>query len=224
MTRKHFGVFLAILAAGQACGGDTTAPPAAPTLAVAAGDGQAGMVGEQLPLPITVLVTRKGEPMALVTVSFAVASGGGTLSQSAATTNATGTVTILWTLGGTLGEQTLRATLEGSAPVTIRATAGVGPPAILVQAEGSAQFVVVNRPVPVRPKVQVTDLFGNKVAGATVTFSVLPGGGRRRQAPAGCQRAVRDRGRRRSGARRHRRHRSTGPRPPHGLDSGGNTG
>lgn len=177
LNRKHFGVFIALLAAGQACGGDAAAPPTPPTLTVTAGDGQSGMVGERLPLPVTVMVTRKGEPLALVTVSFTVESGGGTLSQSAASTNATGTVTILWTLGGTLGEQTLRATLEGSAPVTIRATASVGPPAQLLQADGNAQFVVVGRAVPVRPKVQVADLYGNKVSGVPVTFSVQPGSG-----------------------------------------------
>jgi adhesin/invasin len=63
-----------------------------------------------------VLVTdQDGKPMANVTVTFAVASGGGSVTGASATTNADGVAMVgSWTLGPTAGANTLTATAAGS--------------------------------------------------------------------------------------------------------------
>jgi hypothetical protein len=62
-------------------------------------------------------------PVPGVTVSFAVASGGGSLSGAAPLTNASGIATLgSWTLGTTAGSNTLTATVSGLPPVTFTAT------------------------------------------------------------------------------------------------------
>lgn len=63
-----------------------------------------------------------GNPVAGVTVTFAVATGGGTVAGATATTDATGTATVGgWTLGVEPGTQTLRAS-AGALATTFGAT------------------------------------------------------------------------------------------------------
>ena len=53
-----------------------------------------------------------------------------------------------------------------------------GPPARISLADGDAQDVPQDSAVALRPTVLVTDVNGNPVAGALVTFAVTAGGGR----------------------------------------------
>jgi hypothetical protein len=110
-------------------------------------------------------------------VSFAAATGGGSISPTSVTTDANGSATANWTLGGTLGDQTVTATVGSLAPLTVSATATVGPPAILLAVAGNSQFGVVGRPVTTKPKVQLGDAFGNPIPGRTLTFEVTAGAG-----------------------------------------------
>lgn len=99
--------------------------PAPPSqLRVVLGDGQSGPVNSELPNPITVQVTDDLEnPKAGVTISFAVASGGGTLSNPTAVTNAQGLASVVWTLGPLTGVQTVVASSPGLTAVSFLATA-----------------------------------------------------------------------------------------------------
>jgi adhesin/invasin len=96
------------------------------TLALVSGGGQTGSAQSVLPQPITVKVTDSvSNPVSGFLVNFAVASGGGSVSPSAALTDATGQASTSWTLGPTVGTQSLAVTALGAtgSPLTVTATA-----------------------------------------------------------------------------------------------------
>lgn len=98
-------------------------PPA--NLLVQSGAGpQVGVFGQAVPTAPTVLVTdASNRPVPGALVTFAIASGGGTLNSATQTTGSTGTASVVWTLGTTFGPKTLTATVAGLPPVTFSATA-----------------------------------------------------------------------------------------------------
>jgi len=115
-------------------------------LSVVTGDAQTGFTGQALSGPITVRVTDAvATPLANIPVTFAVTSGGGTLTGATSTTNAAGNATLgSWILGATPGANTMTATVAGLAPLTITATAVLPPPRIELAVFGS-NVVGVNR-------------------------------------------------------------------------------
>ncbi len=169
---------LAISLAVAACSDGTgTGSKAPPTVAVVSGDSQAGEVGRPLGQPLVVGVTAaSGLPDPNVTVSWAVAAGGGLLSSPATITGADGQASVSYALGATPGENRVSASVPGAtgSPVTFRVTA-------LRRGDIDA-FVVdtAGRPIPgvtvrLRPgggsidlRVQVTDAAG-RVAFLDVT-------------------------------------------------------
>jgi hypothetical protein len=74
---------------------------------------------------------------------------------------------------------TLRAqTIDHPFQVTISASAGVGAPSSLQIVNGGANLAaVVGEEVFPKPTVRVRDAFGNPISGATVTWSIVSGGG-----------------------------------------------
>ena len=101
----------------------TAAEQAMPhSLTKVCGDDQEGTAGGLLAMPFVVSVADEdGAAMAGVTVSFAVTTGGGTLSSATAATNASGRARSWLTLGSELGTNTVSATVEGLEPVTFTA-------------------------------------------------------------------------------------------------------
>ena len=78
-----------------------------------AGDEQEGHFGEPLPVsPAVRVLDRNGHPAAQITVTFAVTSGGGSLSSASVVTRADGIAETIWTLGPD-SVQTLAATAAG---------------------------------------------------------------------------------------------------------------
>jgi hypothetical protein len=113
-------------------------------------------------------------------VTFAVASGGGTLAGANATTDAGGNASVAsWTLGQTAGNNSVTATIAGSPPksVTFAATGIPGPPALLEKTAGDNQAARKGQAVPVAPAVRVSDQYRNAISGVSVTFAVAVGGG-----------------------------------------------
>ena len=102
------------------------AGPAA-ALAKMSGDGQTGLAGVTVAVPPAVRVTDQfGNPVAGVAVTFAVASGGGSVSGGTKISGSDGVARAgAWTLGSAVGAQTLEAKADGvtSAPVTFTAMA-----------------------------------------------------------------------------------------------------
>ncbi|MBK9067044.1 MAG: carboxypeptidase regulatory-like domain-containing protein [Gemmatimonadetes bacterium] len=162
-------------------GGTSLVAGAATTIAPNAGDAQGAIAGSAVAIDPSVLVTdQSGNPVSGVSVTFAVATGGGSVTGGAATTDAGGIATVgSWTLGASVGANTLTATsgsLTGS-PVTFTATGAVGPAALLAANAGTGQSAIAGSAVTIAPAVLVTDANGNPVSGVSVTFAVATGGG-----------------------------------------------
>lgn len=106
-------------------------PPPAPTPAVLAkqgGDNQTAEPGQAVAIAPSVKVTSSsGAAVSGVVVTFAVASGGGTVTGATPTTGADGVAAVgSWTLGSSEGPNTLTATIAGTGitgnPATFTAT------------------------------------------------------------------------------------------------------
>jgi hypothetical protein len=103
-----------------------TAGPAT-AIVVNGGNNQSAGAGTTVPTPPSVRVTDvdgNGVPMVLVT--FAVASGGGSITGPTSATNGSGVATVgSWTLGAAVGPNTMTATVAGlsGSPLSFSATA-----------------------------------------------------------------------------------------------------
>jgi len=154
---------------------------AAAQIAINAGNGQSAVAGQTLVTPPSVLVTDQfNNPVSGVNVTFAVASGGGSVIGAAQSTNPSGIATVGgWTLGTTAGANTMTATASGlGSPVTFTATGIPGPATTMaIAAGGTTQTATAGTNVAIAPAVKVTDANGNGVSGVAVTFAVATGGG-----------------------------------------------
>ncbi|HEX7546391.1 MAG TPA: hypothetical protein VF368_06670, partial [Gemmatimonadaceae bacterium] len=104
------------------------AGPAA-SIAINGGNSQTARVNTTLATPLSVIVRDAGgNAVAGVTVQFAILTGGGHVSVASAVSNATGVASTSWTLGSTVGKQTVSATATGltGSPLTFSATAQSG--------------------------------------------------------------------------------------------------
>lgn len=146
-----------------------------------AGNNQSVAAGAAVPVLPSVLITDAGDnPIANVPVTFAITSGGGTVTGGSATTNAQGIATVgSWTLGTAAGPNTLTATSTAVPGVSFvfAAAAGAGPAAKLEALTGNNQTGTAGGLIPSPPTVKVTDANGNFVAGYTVTFTPASGSG-----------------------------------------------
>ncbi len=126
-VKKLIGALSLVTLALAACS-DSTEPSLGPPakLLIQAGGGapQTGVIDLAVPTAPTVLVTdARNRPVPGVAVTFAISSGGGTLSSTTQTTSSSGVVSVVWTLGNTFGTKTLTATVAGLPPVTFSAMA-----------------------------------------------------------------------------------------------------
>jgi hypothetical protein len=102
--------------------------PAA-SIAINGGNNQTARVNRALATPLSVIVRDiGGNAVAGVTVQFAVLTGGGGVSVASAVSDANGVASTTWTLGSTVGIQTVSATSTGltGSPLTFSATAQPG--------------------------------------------------------------------------------------------------
>jgi hypothetical protein len=92
-------------------------------LLVAQGNNQVAKAGTGLPVQIVLRVLgNQNTPIPGVPVTLQVMSGGGSLNPASAVTNASGEVTVRWTLGNQLGVQNIQATALNLSPLTLSAT------------------------------------------------------------------------------------------------------
>jgi adhesin/invasin len=159
----------------------TVVPGPPSKMIVNAGDNQSVPAGAAVPVPPSVKVTDAGDnPIANVAVTFAVASGGGTITGASTTTNSSGIATVgSWTLGTSAGPNTLRATSPAISGVTVtfQAAGGAGAAANIAAFTGNNQTGTAGGNIPIPPGVKVTDANGNFVAGFAVTFTAGAGSG-----------------------------------------------
>ena len=159
-----------------------TATATAPTgahMVASAGNNQHAPVGHLVAIAPAVLVTdASGNGVAGVAVTFAVATGGGSVIGANQVTDATGTAAVGgWILGNLPGANTLTASASGLPTVTFTATGDAGVPTAMVAVSATAQTGVAGGNVADPPSVIVRDVSGIPVAGVVVTFVVTAGGG-----------------------------------------------
>jgi hypothetical protein len=141
-------------------------------LSLFAGGSQTGVIRSTLS-PIAVKVAdANGIGVAGVTVSFSTAAGNGTVAASAIT-DASGIASVTWTLGNTIGAQSMTATVEGltGSPLTIGAT-GTALPAVGVAFVQEPSNVVMNEVMTPAVTVRAVDVDGNTVTGYTGTIAL----------------------------------------------------
>ena len=125
-SRRGVARVIASLLTGQADTTPLVVQPKPTAIAVTAGNNQGGTAGSVLPQPVTFRVTAAdAQGDAYVPVTFAIATGAGSLGAATGTTDANGNVSVTWTLGATVGGQSVTGTVAGLAPATASATATV---------------------------------------------------------------------------------------------------
>jgi adhesin/invasin len=150
--------------------------PVATTLTVVPGsDGQIGVAGQPLPVPITVHVRdQNGIAIAGAVVSWTIIGASGSVSSPTSTTNGSGDASVVWTLGTAVGTDSLSASLANGAAVLIRATAIAGPFNTLLLSTGDGQsFPSAAGSAPFA--VKAVDANGNPVANVSVAFVASAG-------------------------------------------------
>ncbi|HEX2188412.1 MAG TPA: invasin domain 3-containing protein [Longimicrobiaceae bacterium] len=159
----------------------TAGPPA--NLVKHAGDAQSAAVNTAVSTAPAVRVTdANGIPVPNVTVTFAVAAGGGSITGPTQTTGSDGIATVgSWTLGTTAGagSDQLQASVAGLGSVTFTANATAGAATQLAVATQPSDTVQSGIAFPQQPTVQLRDQYGNAVtqAGVAVTADIASGGG-----------------------------------------------
>ncbi|HXT15687.1 MAG TPA: leishmanolysin-related zinc metalloendopeptidase [Gemmatimonadaceae bacterium] len=146
-----------------------------------AGNNQTAAAGSAVATAPSVKVTDAlGNAAAGAVVTFAVASGGGSVTGGTTTTDASGVATVgRWTLGSAAGTNTLTATVANVSPVTFTATATSTTPAAvsaLFVSAGANQAATAGTAVPNAPSIVARDAAGNPVSGVTITFTASDGG------------------------------------------------
>ena len=177
-SRLSVALVLGCALAVAACGGEglILPPDGAPAnIEVMSGSGQSGRVGSALPNPVVVRVTdTQGRPVADATVNFSFTDAGSSATPATATTNSDGLASSILTLGTREGELTGRAEVPvdaGVTPVevTFTAIARSDDANGIALVSGNDQSAPVNTGLPDPLVVQVSDAFGNPIAGVTVT-------------------------------------------------------
>jgi hypothetical protein len=157
--------------ASISCSGDSTEPNRpgpATSVEVQSGAAQTGTVGAALPAPIVVRVLdARGRAVPSATVNFAPASG--SVLQSSASTDGSGSASVVWTLGTQAGPQTLTVSITGVTPIVVNATAAPGAPARALIDEDSVRLNALQQTVALNTRVQ--DSFGNTIPNAAITFA-----------------------------------------------------
>src|SRR5262249_43935555 len=134
-----------------------------------AGDAQSGAAGSTLPIAPAVLVQDAfGNPIAGVTVTFAVTGGGGLLTGATPTTNASGIATVgSWQLGSSTGPNSLSATVGALPVLTFTATGTAGSATTITRLTSASQGDTIGATLGI-DSVKVTDGLGNPVSGVAV--------------------------------------------------------
>jgi hypothetical protein len=142
-----------------------------------AGDSQAVTVNSAVPVAPTVRVTDQfGNPVESVTVTFTVASGGGSRTGGTPKTGSTGHAAVgSWILGTPAGQNTLTATPTGLSAATFSATGNPAAADSIKLNAGNNQSDTVAATLATY-SVRIADQYGNAKPGTTVNWAVTGGG------------------------------------------------
>jgi adhesin/invasin len=143
-----------------------------------AGDSQTVTVNSAVPVQPTLRVTDQfGNPVESVSVTFAVALGGGGVTGPTRKTDGAGQAPVgSWTLGTQAGQNTLTATATGLPAATFFATGTPAAADTISLNAGNNQTDTVAATLATPYTVRVADQYGNGVPGTTVTWGSSGGG------------------------------------------------
>ncbi len=165
------------LAALAGCHDGATAPVKPASIAIVAGSGQVGTVGQRLTAsPTFVVKDADGRAISGVGVAIAVTAGNGSVSNVPRTSSAGSTSVGTWTLGPKAGVNQLTVTVEGLPPITFEATVRAGSAATITPISPATFSGRVADVVSPAPLAHVSDAFGNPVIGANVQAKLSGGG------------------------------------------------
>ena len=149
---------------------------AAATIVKLVGDLQSAIVNTIVPIaPQVRIVDQFGNPVAGRTVSAAVASGGGSITNSAPVSDSAGVASVGgWRLGTLVGANAVIVNGTGLAgsPITFTASGTRDIAAQLLRVSIDTQTAIAGQPVSTPPAVQVADQYGNAIPGTPVTFAL----------------------------------------------------
>jgi adhesin/invasin len=173
--------FSAVGLIGVTSGGIAVVAGPATEMLVVAGDGQSATAGSAVVIAPSVRVRDESQnPVAGVVVTFAVTAGGGSIvPATTVTTDANGLATLTsWTLGASVGTNTLEASVAGltGSPVLFTATGTAGGATQLAISGGNNLTGPVGTTLGTAHEVRVTDANGNPVAGVSITWAAVGGG------------------------------------------------
>jgi adhesin/invasin len=164
--------------AGQLTFTVTSTPDVASQLVIVSGDAQSAVAGSALPAPCVVGVRDQfNNAIADSTVTFAAATGGGSLSATTVTTGVDGNASTVLTLGVVAGTNTVTATVAGVTPVTFTVTGTAGAAATLAIVSGDNQTGIAGSALGAPLVVSAVDANANPVANFMVQFTVIMGNG-----------------------------------------------
>jgi hypothetical protein len=142
-------------------------------LAIVGGDNQRGRVGAELAKSVVVRVTdRSSNPVAGTALKFSASTG--SVADTALLTDSLGGASTRWTMGRAAGEQTLVVRVDSVPPLRVSARALPGAPANLTFHEPPVEGLL-SKPLPAKIEAVVTDVYGNPVPDAVVSFSTRYG-------------------------------------------------
>ena len=156
-----------------------TGTPDAPAAFVkVSGDNQAATAGTDLDPFVVSIADQYGNAVSGMTVTFAVTSGGGSLSPATPATGADGQAQTVLTLGTVSGSDnnTVTASAAGLDDLTFTASANPDAASSFTVVSGTSQTGTVNTALDAFV-VKIADQYGNAISGMTVTFAVTAGGG-----------------------------------------------
>jgi len=166
--------FVALLVTVAACGSDgSTDPSKAASVVAVSPDSQSTAAGVKMAAPLVVKVTGgNGSPLAGQQVRWGIGAGGGTLSDTASTTNDAGEAQSTYTPGTTPAIAGVTAVV-GSLSAKFRIVLVAGPPSELRKFGSDSPAAVVGSVLTL--SVKLVDQFGNGISGKTVTWSAAGG-------------------------------------------------
>jgi Big-like domain-containing protein/PKD domain-containing protein len=137
-----------------------------------AGDGQSAQAGAELSAPLVVRVLDgQGNPVVGRAVTWVVGAGGGSVTPQNTTTDAQGKASTRWTLGSSVGTNTVNAVVSGVGTATFSATATAGSVSAsqsrVTVSDGSITAGSETSTITVR----VRDANGTGVSGVSVSVS-----------------------------------------------------
>jgi hypothetical protein len=171
-------VLFAALTLGLIACGDSSAPGPIPT-SIEITTQPSGSSSAGLPLatsPTFVVKDHDGNPLSGVPVTVTVSAGGGSLVNAPTKSSAPSTSVGTWTLGHTIGLNSLTIAVSGVTSAVMSVTSLPGSPAKIVATTPTNLAGVVGQPIGAPIVASLQDAFGNTVSGVALTVTVGAGG------------------------------------------------